>query len=284
MIFPLKKRPKSIKEQLMLNNVLKDNEDLSIKFEQIGEIAVTKLDPNDTNLSLRKKIGRLILDQSPKMKSVYNKIDIVNGIERIYPIEHLAGARIPRTWHQEYSVKIYVDIENAYFNPRLAEEHHRLATLISPNEVILDLFAGVGPFALHCTKEQKCKVVAVDINQIAIEALAKSMKSNRLRGEICPIVADSTQIFRKQKKFDRIILNIPNKSIIYLKYAVQLLKKGGVINMYQFVEKTKDPISAIQELLKDQLSYLKSYKELQVKIGRDVSPSRVQMNVDLRID
>ncbi len=111
--------------------------------------AVLKVNTTNTTLSFRKLVGDLLLSRHPRLKTVLNKADIVDGSERVYPTEYLAGDRSWQTWHQEYEILIYVDLKQAYFNPRLAEEHHRVAKSGNPGDKILDLFTGVGPFALH---------------------------------------------------------------------------------------------------------------------------------------
>jgi tRNA (guanine37-N1)-methyltransferase len=258
-------------------------EDISLKFDQLGEIAVLKLESTITTQPIRQRVGELILSRSPKLKAVLNKSDIVEGIKRIYPIEHLAGEKIWQTWHQEYGVFIFVDLR-AYFNPRLAEEHHRVAMSVNPGEKILDLFTGVGSFALHCAKESSCDIVAIDINPYAIHALQRSIKRNKLQGTIYPIIGDSLNILKLKSHFDRIIINLPQVSVNYLPYGATLLKKKGIITFYQFVSKSETPETHIREIVSKKLANVISYKEQYFKVGREVSPSRIQANVDLQIN
>ncbi|UCE13595.1 MAG: methyltransferase domain-containing protein [Candidatus Heimdallarchaeota archaeon] len=255
--------------------------DTSLKFDQLGDIVVLKLHPRKISLSVRQRVGELILSYSKKIKTVLNKSDVIEGAERIYPIEHLAGEKRWKSWHQEYGVLIWVDLKRAYFNPRLAEEHHRVAVSGIEGKKILDMFTGVGPFALHCAKHALCEIVAIDINPYAIAALQKSIKKNKLKGNIHPIIADSLSILRMHRSFDRIIINLPDYSINYLSLATKLLKKGGIVTFYQFISKTENPKQLIRKKISSQLTNVNSYKELNIKVGREISPSRIQVNVDL---
>jgi len=280
--FPSRSEHEPIIETLREEFPNVDWEVISLKFDQLGEIAVLKLDPSCTSLSFRQRVGELILSGTTKLKTVLNKSDVVEGINRVYPVEHLAGKKIWQTWHQEYGVLILVDLR-AYFNPRLAEEHHRVAMSVKPNEKILDLFTGVGSFALHCTKESQCDVAAIDINHHAIQALQRSIKRNKLQGKIHPIIGDSSSILRVRSYFDRIIINLPQVSVNYLPYSAKLLKKGGIITFYQFIPKSETPRKFIRELILKKLANINSYKEQYFKVGREVSPSRIQVNIDLQI-
>lgn len=261
-----------------------DLNEIIIKYDQMGEIGVLKLDPSNTTVAFRSRVGELILSQTSKLKTIVNKIDVIEGTERIYPIEHLAGESNTQSWHQEYGILINFDIKTTYFNPRLAEEHNRVAKLIVSGEKVLDLFCGVGPFALYCANRIACKVVAVDINPDAILALKKSITHNKLQGNINAIIGDSLSIFQSKNYFDRIIMNLPQNSADFLPYATRLLKKGGIITFYQFIPKSRNPEKDIRRMVSEKIKGVKSYKVLYVKVGREISPSKVQMNVDIQID
>lgn len=279
--FPGRFKRQSLREIVKKNFPNEDWDNISLKYDQIGDIAVLKLDPKKTSIQLRQRVAKEIISQQPKIHSVLNKINTIEGEERVYPIEFLTEPHITQTWHREYGIWLFVDLLRAYFNPRLAEEHHRIANSINSDELILDLFTGVGSFPLHCAKRYNCKIIAIDINKYAIYALLKSINRNRLCGTIYPIIGDSYNILKKKKYFDRVIINLPEKSLNYLPYATCLIKKGGIISFFQFIPKTKDPAVLIRNLIAKQVGDTNSYKELYIKVGREVSPSKIQCNVDL---
>ena len=257
--------------------------DISLKFDQIGEIIILKLDPNKTEINLRKSIGKIIIRHYPTVQTVINKIDSIEGQNRLYPIEIIAGRTQTTTWHREYGLHIFCDVEKAYFNPRLAEEHHRVGKSVSDDDLILDMFTGVGPFALHCAANSSCHVIAVDINKYAIELLKKSMSKNKLKGTINPVISDSTHFLNKKQSYNRIIINFPQNSWEYILLASKFLKKGGIITFYQFIPKNSLLEAGIPEVLENTLNRLKSYKVVYHKIGREISPSKIQLNVDIQI-
>jgi tRNA G37 N-methylase Trm5 len=128
-------------------------------------------------------------------------------------------------------------------------------------------------------------VYAVDINAVAIQCLESSMKKNKLIGEINPIVGDSGRIFQKKGIFDRVIINLPEESINYLEYATKLINNvdGGKINLFQFIKKVDSPKDYIHTLISEKLKNISEYEFLRIQSGREVSPSRIQMNIDLRV-
>ncbi len=259
------------------------NNDISLKYDQIGELIVLKLDPTKTEIKLRKFIGELILSYYPTVQTVLNKIDSIEGQNRLYPIEILAGKTQTTTWHREYGLRIFCDLENAYFNPRLAEEHYRVGKSVFDGDLILDMFTGVGSFALHCAANSFCNVISVDINKHAIESLKKSISKNKLKGKINPVISDSTLFLNKKQSFNRIIINFPQNSWEYVLLASKFLKKGGIITFYQFMSKKDLPEAGIPYILERTLKGLKSYKVIYHKIGREISPSKIQLNFDIQI-
>jgi len=276
-------------KKIPLDELIKDNHpnlvknNISLKFDQIGELIILKLDPIKTEISSRKYIGELILRHNPKVQTVLNKIDSIEGQKRLYPIEILAGKTQTTTWHHEYGLRIFCDVENAYFNPRLAEEHHRVGKSVFDGDLILDMFTGVGSFALHCAANSFCNIISVDINKYAIESLKRSISKNKLKGIINPIISDSTLFLNKKQSFNRIIINFPQNSWEYISLASKFLKKNGVITFYQFISKDDLSEAGISDILERKLKGLKSYKVIYHRIGREISPSRTQLNVDIQI-
>ena len=59
-------------------------------------------------------------------------------------------------------------------------EHDRLVQTFGPQDVIADVFAGVGPFAIPAAKKG-CAVFANDLNPNSAKYLAINVQNNRVR-------------------------------------------------------------------------------------------------------
>ena len=66
-----------------------------------------------------------------------------------------------------------------YWNSRLHTEHARLVHAFNPGEIIWDMFAGVGPFAVPAAKK-KCKVYANDLNPESVSWLRENRRLNKI--------------------------------------------------------------------------------------------------------
>ena len=77
-----------------------------------------------------------------------------NPAFRNFSMEVLAGEE-----REEYTVTVKhggvnltFDFAKVYFNPRLGTEHGRVTSLVGKGDVMLDVFAGVGPFSVACAR------------------------------------------------------------------------------------------------------------------------------------
>ena len=202
-------------------------------YSIIGDIAVIHL-PEEL-LTYGSKVASAIMKVAKNVRVVY-AVSGVKGNYRLMNLVHLGGERRSWTIHREYGIRIYVDIRKAYYNPSLSEEHRRIARKVRDGEVVVDLFAGVGPFALHILTSRRCKVYAVDINPDAILCFLKSIDLNRKKivGEFVAVVGDALKFAEVMKDdcANRVIMNLPHKAPEYVPKVITKVKIGGVLHVY----------------------------------------------------
>ena len=118
------------------------------------------------------------------------------------------------TEYKEFGCKFVVDVENAFFSPRLSTERERIANLVQDGEVVTNMFAGVGMFSIMAAKKKKCTVYSLDINPVASKLCEKNIKLNKLAGEVVSINGDASQIIKEQlvDKSDRTLMLLPERS------------------------------------------------------------------------
>jgi tRNA (guanine37-N1)-methyltransferase len=174
-----------------------------------------------------------------------------------------------------------------YFSPRLSTEHDRVANLISADEVIMDLFTGIGPFALLCAKRHKVQVYAIDINEQAIRCLEKSLSLNRLQGKVVPIVGNARQIIAEQlqHKADRIIMNLPHDAFAYLDVAVTALKHTGGFIHYYGITTAEKPLESLCATVITQLKEMGvKVQVVNTRIVRPAAPHEDMVVLDLHVE
>ena len=216
----------------------------------IGDIALFSWVPDYSTEEYR-KAGVELLKTNKRIRSVWLKKSTV-GDERVPHLIHLAGEKKTRTIAREYGIPLHVDISKAYYNPRLAGEHRRIAELVQPGEKILDMFTGIGGFPIHIGVLRKAFVIGIDINKYALELAVKTLESNRkrLKGIIIFIQANSYRIANMFKiLFNRIILNLPSKSPEFALQACTVSQEYATHHYYILARSCKEAIGRIKDNL-----------------------------------
>ena len=89
--------------------------------------------------------------------------------------ELIGGSGNTETVHREYGCVYNLDISKVYFSPRLSYEHYRVASQVQEEEIVIDMFAGVGPFSILIAKNHEhVKVYAIDLNPEAVKVAPRS--------------------------------------------------------------------------------------------------------------
>lgn len=197
-------------------------------FDIIGDIAIIEVPEELEERGAR--IGEALMKAHRHIKAVYRKSSEVRGEERIREFVHLAGETRTLTFHKEHGCTFKVDISKAYFSPRLSYERQRILKFTGDGEVVVDMFAGVGPFAVLLAKYRDVKVYAIDVNANAYELLIENIKLNKVRGKVVPLLGDSRALAPRGVA-SRVIMNLPMKASEYLRDAMDSVK-SGVIHFY----------------------------------------------------
>ena len=268
-----------------LENVLTlaENSELISAFDQIGEIIIVRIP--DSLLSKKKIIGETLLKEVKIAKSVFYQASDVEGDFRTRKLEILAGEDNTETEYKEFGCKFTVDVENAFFSPRLSTERERIANLIQDGEIITNMFAGVGMFSIMAAKKKKCTVFSLDINPMASKLCEKNIELNKLAGNIISINGDASEIIKEQlmDKSDRTLMVLPERSDEFLESAINTTKNGGIIHYYSHIHADKkSDAGKLSEEHFLQISPIQS-EILTSKIVRPVGPRYYQTVVDVKI-
>ncbi|MFX1408732.1 MAG: class I SAM-dependent methyltransferase family protein [Promethearchaeota archaeon] len=268
-------------------------------YDLIGSIAIIEFDKSEyiekqTLINYKKEIARAITIVNKKIISVYEKKSEIMGTYRLREFDLLYGKGNSETIYKENNCTYKLDVKKTYFTPRLIYERRRVTfSDIKENEQIVDMFAGVGSFSIQLGKNHNVRIYAFDVNPDAYNYLKENIKINKLKGEVIAYninVKDLLNPFNKlgkslQGKLDRIIMNLPERSIDFVDVACFLMKKsGGILHFYQFSEKP-NPIERTIELLNKKLNNFDWVIEkiLLSKIVKSYSPKAELIVVDLLI-
>jgi len=252
-------------------------------YDLIGDIAILEI-PDEIS-SYSKLIGETFHNIHSNFKTVLAKKGAISGTTRIREYTLLAGDDRTKTIHTEYGCRLAVDVAKAYFSPRLLEEHNRIAQLVRSGEIVVDMFCGVGSFAIHITKKTDAKVIAIDINKSAIDLLFESIRMNKLVGTILPVVADAHDyVNTNELSVDRVIMNHPSGASDFVGEACSILKLGGTMHYYDFIGGDTPEDSLKEKVIGLVEKQGRKVKKIDlIRRVRDSAPHEFQMVADVII-
>jgi len=239
-------------------------EDLA-RHEQVGGLVIL-LDDD-------KEAAEQVLKNRPNVHTVLYATSPIEGEFRTRSFKVLAGKDTTQTTYTEYGHKMIVDLSAAYFSARLSNERRRLLSLMHDGELVLDMFSGVGPFAV--TLSSKCKLmVANDLNPRAIELMQQNLRINKIMN-VVPMVGDACNLPRllPTMKFDRIIMNLPFAAYAFLEAAAKLAAPKCTIHLYALVERDGEHTADIRSVFphaKITEKYIRSYSPTSWHVVYDI--------------
>lgn len=261
----------------------KESDELISAFDQIGHIIIIRIP--DSLTSKKKLIGETLLEKVKSAKSIFYQSSSVDGKFRTRDLEILAGEDKTETEYKESGCRFFVDVRNVFFSPRLSSERTRIAEFVNNDEVVVNMFGGVGIFSIIAAKLKKCTVFNIDINPFATKLCKKNIAINRLVGNVISIHGDASQVINSQleNKSDRTLMLLPEKSDEFLDSAILSTKSGGIIHYYSHIHADKKSDAAkLSEQHYMQITPVKS-TILGSKIVRPVGPRFYQTVVDVKI-
>lgn len=188
-----------------------------------------------------------ILESRPSLHTVVYAKGEVSGEYRTREFAVLAGQPATLTHVIEHGRTFTVDLAGAYFSARLSTERQRVLAQVRNDELVLDMFAGVGPFAIAFAGKAAL-VVAVDLNPRAVGLMLENLTRNRIKN-VLPMLADARRLPEILPwRFDRIVMNLPLAGTEFLPEAFRLCKPGGVIHFYSLVPAEGEHGARIREL------------------------------------
>lgn len=220
-------------------------------FQGLGKIMIIKLSPE--LLPKKQLIGEACLSLHPSFKSIYLNAGKIKGTFRQpEQMDLIAGIDNPIADHLEHGVRYRFDITKIMFSKGNLSERKFLATLVKDDEVIVDMFAGIGYFSLPIAKNSNPKqIYSIELNPESYEVFVQNIKLNHLEEKITPIFGDSKievlKLSQKGITADRVIMGVFPAPKNFIKEALTLTSQKGTIFHYEGVTKKENYLTLYEE-------------------------------------
>lgn len=197
--------------------------EIPTSFETIGHIAHMNL--KDSLLPFAKSIAKVIMDKNPSIRTVVNKTGEIKNEFRVFPMEVVAGEPTLETEVRQEGCVFRLNFGEVYWNSRLQTEHTRVASLLLPADIVCDMFAGIGPFAIPAAKHG-CTVYANDLNPRSAHYCKVNAALNQVEKRVHVSCMDGRAFVRRLAHegvpFTKVLMNLPAIALEFLDVFIGL--------------------------------------------------------------
>ncbi len=243
-------------------------------YEIIGDIALIEEDSKD--------VADAILKVHRNVKVILAVVSAVEGEYRTRRFRIIAGEE--RTWtvHKDHGFKYKVDLAKAYFTPRLSTERQRIVSRVGPDDVVVDMFAGVGPYSIPISF--RCKqVIAMDKNPDAILFLKENISLNGA-DNIDVLEGDANELARSfEGRGDHIIMNLPHSADAFLDAAVYMCAPGGLIHFYAMTPEEDLYDSCLISISRAAQKASRKIEVVECRVVRSYAPHQYNVCIEVKV-
>ena len=198
-----------------------------LKWKRIGDILIL-----DSKFDYESYDDLENLSRKHNVKTIM-KIDHIQGTKR-EPVYNILYGNETETIHKENGCLFKLDLSKVMWSKGNNNERLRIAKLVEDNEVVLDMFAGIGYFSIPIGVHSNAKhIYSIEINPNSYFYLCENIKLNKL-DNITPILGDC-MVHAPKYKADRIIMGYVKTTHHYLNVAINSLNEGGILHYHETV-------------------------------------------------
>ena len=252
------------------------------KWEKIGEVLILRL-PSEL-AKYQQQIGEKYADVLD-CKTVLQDISGISGIYREPDVEIIYGDDETETVHKENGIRFRLDPQKIMFSSGNMDERIRMAKISNKNEIVVDLFAGIGYFTLPMAVYSKSKkIFACEINPVSYDYLCQNIVLNDVTANVEPLLGDNCKIAPKNIA-DRVIMGCIKDTYKFLPLAIDCLKdQSGFIHYHEVCPDELLPTRPTDRLRE---SAKKIEKELQILNYRNIksyAPGVSHVVLDIKLE
>ena len=255
-----------------------------MKWKKIGKILL--IDENLEN-SYFGRLDDLLVEHNV---DTIAKVNSINGKMRQPSVDILAGKRSTETIHKENGCFFKLDIAKVMWSKGNTTERMRIARLVSDDEVVVDMFAGIGYFSIPIAKYSNPKqIFSIEINPNSYYYLKENIKINKINEKsnkilesniMEAILGDSAEIAPKLSA-DRILMGYVKTTHEFLDSAMDCLNPEGILHYHETVPEKLMNTRPINRIIKSA-----NGREVEVlgnRIVKRYSPGVVHVVIDAMI-
>ncbi len=216
------------------------------RWERLGKVLVLKL-PHRLQ-EHKAEIARAYAG-ALEVETVLQDISGSRGVLREPTTELLLGDRT-ETVHTENYVRYCFDAARIMFSSGNMAERIRMGNTVRPGETVVDMFAGIGYFALQMAVHGKPNAVfSCELNPVSYRYLVRNIRLNKVGRTVVPLEGDCRKV-APEAVADRVVMGHFD-SLEFVPKAVRVLRpEGGILHVHGLCRKDRIPEGAWEKARK----------------------------------
>ncbi|QLH81541.1 class I SAM-dependent methyltransferase [Halosimplex pelagicum] len=232
------------------------------------------------------ELGEALLDLHGAADTVLARGPIT-GAHREPDVTVLAGEGDTETVHREHGTTYAMDLAEVMFSPGNKAERARMGEQVSEGERVVDMFAGIGYFAVPMARAGAA-VTAVERNPASFEFLLENVRRNGVADRVQPYRADCRDVLEQTDpatdvRADRIVMGY-YEAHEYLDSALGALEPGGVVHMHEATPEALVPDRPVERLRDAAADRDRSVEILETRRVKGYSEGVAHVVVDARVE
>lgn len=249
------------------------------KWELLGDVLVLKLDER------LKPYEKKVAEVYGQVLGAQTVLEDEGGITSEYrepQVRILLGDRT-ETVHKENGVIFKLDAREVMFSSGNIDERIRMATICENDDVVVDMFAGIGYFSIPMAVHSRpAEIYSIEINPVAFGYLCENVGLNKVTETICPLLGDCLEV-APEGLATRVVMGFLSGGDVYLPKAMKVIGKEGIIHYHETCPNElleERPASTVNEAA-DKTN--RDYEILEQRILKSYAPGVSHIVLDIRV-
>ncbi len=186
------------------------------------------------------------------------------------------------TVHVENGIKYKLDVARIMFSPANVKERVRMAKVAKPDELVVDMFAGIGHLSLPMAVHGKARVIAIEKSPYTFHFLVENIELNRVQDRMTAYNIDNRD-FPGENIADRVLMGYVVTTHEFIPKALQIAKDEAIIHYHNTVPERlmpREPFETFRRIAREHGYEAEKLNELVIK---RYAPGVWHVVVDVRV-
>jgi len=215
-------------------------------YQRLGSVLLVRLPPGLE--AAHRALGEAWCHELG-VRTVLVRTGAITGEFRRPAVVRIAGPS-GETEFWEDGIRYRLDAERIMVAEGNRTERRRFGRLVRPGETVVDLFAGIGYFALPALVHGRAaRVLAVEKNPLAFRYLEENLERNGVAARARAWLGDNREVDLPTGVADRVVLGYLPTTLPWVPRALELLRPaGGTVHVHLVVRSRGGPSEAAAEV------------------------------------